>query len=53
MDNQTMLLIRKTVEAKEDDVIIILHIRPEDIRRVTGALELAGITKQETNLVEA
>jgi uncharacterized protein YggE len=51
MNNDTLLMIKRKVQAEDDDVIIVLHIKQKDMARVTGALELAGITKQETQLV--
>ena len=39
------------VNAEEDDVIIVLHIKQKDVERVEAALALAGINKQETRIV--
>ena len=52
MNRDTLLMIRKEVCAEKDDVIIVLHIKKEDVKRVAGALELAGVTKQEERLIK-
>ena len=52
MNYDTFCSIRKEVEADDDDVIIVLRIKPKDVKKVTGALELVGITNQESRYVK-
>lgn len=52
MDYETYVSIRKQFEVADDDVIIILRIKPKDVKKVTGALELVGITKHESRYVK-
>ena len=43
--------LRQLLDIPEQDIIIVAHIKKEQLERVIGALELAGLTDQDLDFL--